>query len=412
MAPILQATATGTGASILLLDRQGVALTGPHRGRRLKAWVEIDAALRGASMTLLRDDGEPGWRYPVRWISPVAHSRLYHARPIQNGGAVTGVLLLTRPPMTLLDGIMEDGGKIMAGVATIFVLLLLLSAVLSRAIVRPIEGLSRATRHLASGRHAHPRPPALHVVEIQALYQDFGRMAAAIEARSRYLRDFAAAVSHEFKTPLAAITGAIELLQDHGDMRPDERARFLENMRADAERLSRLVRKLMELARADVLVGNRHARTDPTPLLSAIADALGTASFRVDVAQGGAAPAMAIDRDVLEAVLTTIVENARQAGAARMSIRLGHDGDAVMIDLADDGPGVPDGDRDRIFHPFFTSKRAMGGTGLGLAIARSLLEAYDGSLLLIPAAKGTHFRLICAAAGKNSGHSVFLQKGR
>ncbi|KAK0358605.1 hypothetical protein LTR94_034755, partial [Friedmanniomyces endolithicus] len=78
-------------------------------------------------------------------------------------------------------------------------------------------------------------------------------MAEAVDRRSRYLRDFAAAVSHEFKTPLAGIQGAVELLQDHGDdMEPDQRRRFLGNIDSDARRLSDLVTRLLDLARADM----------------------------------------------------------------------------------------------------------------------------------------------------------------
>ena len=78
-------------------------------------------------------------------------------------------------------------------------------------------------------------------------------MAEAIARRSRYLRDFAAAVSHEFKTPLAGIRGAVELLEDHHEeMTEAERARFLGNISADTARLSQLVTRLLDLARADM----------------------------------------------------------------------------------------------------------------------------------------------------------------
>jgi len=75
-------------------------------------------------------------------------------------------------------------------------------------------------------------------------------MAASMARRSRYLRDFAASLSHEFKTPLAGLRGGIELLQDHGEsMTGEERDRFLTNIAGDAERLSRLISRLIELAK-------------------------------------------------------------------------------------------------------------------------------------------------------------------
>src|SRR5690606_23900324 len=115
---------------------------------------------------------------------------------------------------------------------------------------------------------------SLQVVEIRQLFEDFDHMADSIEKRSRYLRDFASSLSHEFKTPLTAIAGAIELLQDHGgEIAAEDRERFLANMAADTDRLSQLVGRLMELARADVLVGDSASSADAAPVLTAVADA-------------------------------------------------------------------------------------------------------------------------------------------
>jgi len=275
-------------------------------------------------------------------------------------------------------------------------MLLMLSAVLSRAIVRPIEGLSRATRALASGARISAPQPTLQVIEIRALYEDFEQMADAIEKRSRYLRDFSSSLSHEFKTPLAGISGAIELLQDHGaQMSPAESERFLANMAADARRLSRLVGRLMELARADVLIGAADAAVRPGAVLMAVADALSAEDFAIAVDLPEHGTHAFIDGDALETVLTTLAENARQAGARRLDIALHPAPGVVHIDLVDDGPGIPEADHLRIFAPFFTSKRELGGTGLGLPIARSLLQAYGGELELIPSERGAHFRITC-----------------
>lgn len=399
MMPVFQETKVTTLASILMLDRQGILLNGPEAGGSLAALPEVHAALAGVPATVLRENAGYPARHALDWLSRAANIRLHHTRPIVVDGKVVGVLLLSRSPRALALGIYEDRGKIALGVAAIFAMLLMLSAVLSRAIVRPIEGLSRATRALASGRRVAARQPTLQVVEIRALFEDFEQMADAIEKRSRYLRDFAASVSHEFKTPLAGISGAIELLQDHGaQMSPLESERFLGNMAADARRLSRLVGRLMELARADVHVGEADAAAQPGPILAAVADALSGERFAIALDLPHAMPAVSINGDALEAVLTTLAENARQAGARSLAIALSADDEGVRINLIDDGPGIPEADRPRVFEPFFTSKREQGGTGLGLPIARSLLNAYGGELELLPSAAGAHFRISCPAA--------------
>ncbi|WP_395396901.1 HAMP domain-containing sensor histidine kinase [Novosphingobium sp. BL-8A] len=398
MMPAFQETKVTTLASILMLDRQGILLNGREAGGSLAALPEIHAALAGTPMTVLRANDGHAPQHALDWLSRAVDIRLHYARPIVIDGKVVGVLLVSRSPRALFLGVYEDRGKIALGVIAIFAMLLVLSAVLSRAIVRPIEGLSRATRELTSGRRVAARQPTLQVVEIRALYEDFEQMADAIEKRSRYLRDFASSVSHEFKTPLAGISGAIELLQDHGaDMASAERERFLGNMAADARRLARLVGRLMDLARADVLVGQPDAATQPHAIIRAVADALSDDHFTIDVRLPDTRPTASIDGNALEAALTTVVENARQAGAERLDIRLSADKDLLHVDLADDGPGITEADRSRIFAPFFTSKRQHGGTGLGLPIARSLLQAYNGELELLPSARGAHFRITCLA---------------
>jgi signal transduction histidine kinase len=398
MAPVFRETKLTTLSSMILLDRRGLVLNGAETGRSLAMLPEVQAALGGRATTVLRLNDQYRARYSLEWLSRAANVRLHHARPVRVEGAIVGVVLVSRSPRALFRGIYEDRGKIAFGIVAIFGLLTVVSAVLSRAIVRPIEGLSRATRDLASGRGSNRYRPSLQVVEIRQLFDDFDHMAESIEKRSRYLRDFASSVSHEFKTPLTAIAGAIELLQDHGsEISPADRDRFLANMAADAARLSVLVRRLMELARADVLVGDSNAQTDAASVLAAVADAFRNddLAIKVQVPDG---PPLALDAGALEAVVTTIAENSRQVGAAHLDIALSYQDGEAWIDLVDDGPGVPPADRDRISEPFFTSKRDTGGTGLGLTIARSLLHAYRGTLSLIPSATGAHFRITCLAA--------------
>ncbi|MBJ7412683.1 MAG: sensor histidine kinase, partial [Phenylobacterium sp.] len=92
-------------------------------------------------------------------------------------------------------------------------------------------------------------------------------------------------------------------------------------------------------------------------------------------------------------VLTILLQNARQAGAGAAKVSAGVAGDEVVLTVSDDGPGVPEADRERLFEPFFTSRRAEGGTGLGLPIARSLLAASHGRIELVEGGQGATFRV-------------------
>jgi two-component system, OmpR family, sensor histidine kinase ChvG len=397
--PLIEQTQRTTLASIILVDRNGIILNGAWKGQSHASLPEVQRALKGRTSMLLRRN--LGYRPAsvFSFLSRAAALRIHHVRPIMVNGKVTGAIILSRTSRDLFKGLYQDWGKIVVGILVIFAILIFLSLLLHRAIAKPIEVLSLATRDVAA-RHGHvPDPPVTAAIEIQALYEDFSIMAEVIGQRSRYLRDFAAALSHEFKTPLAGIRGAIELLEDHhGQMSEDERNQFLGNISKDAGRLSALVGRLMDLARADMARPDQNVSVALEPLLAKVADAMRGSNFAVELALRSPLPPAAMDRAALESVLITLIENARQAGATSIRIEaLAKLRDVQMV-VADNGPGIAPADQARLFEPFFTTRRADGGTGLGLAIARALVEAHRGRLELVPGDTGASFRLLVPKA--------------
>jgi len=400
LAPILRATSRATLASIVLTDAGGRVLIGQDAGRSYATLPEVRAAMAGAPATVLRHNGSYQPHYHFEWLSRASDLRIHHARPILVDGKVVGVLLLSRSSRALFRGLYEDGGKILLGIGVIGVVLIVLSGLVSRGITRPIEALSRASRQVAAGHGQLPQTPPTAAIEIRALYEDFRVMAQAIERRSHYLRDVAAAVSHEFKTPLAGIRGAAELMQDHqGGMSDAERSRFLANITADTARLSQLVTRLLDLARADMTRPAADVAVDLAAAALRVADAQREPGFAIAVDLPPELPRVAVPAAALEAVLTTLIENSRQAGADRVVLAAHLAPGTVILDATDNGPGVPAADRLRIFDPFFTSRRDVGGTGLGLSIARSLLTASRAGIELIDSETGAKFRLTLPSAG-------------
>jgi signal transduction histidine kinase len=305
--------------------------------------------------------------------------------------------MLSRSPRGLFLGIYQDRGKIALGVGLIFLTLLLLAGLLSRGISMPIEALSEATQNVARGAVAVPEPPPTAAIEIRNLYVNFAAMADRIERRSRYLKDFAAAVSHELKTPIAGIKGALELLSEHPEMSDEERRRFLGNAGADADRLSHLLRRLLDLARADMTVAPEDSASSLADAALRVADAHRTEGFIVETRLEGL-PDVAAPAELVEAVLETLVENSRQAGAHRAAIAGRAEAGRIRLSVTDDGPGIAEADRERIFEPFHTGRRGEGGSGLGLSIARSLLAACGGTISALPSESGAQFDLSLPAA--------------
>ncbi|HEY0411766.1 MAG TPA: HAMP domain-containing sensor histidine kinase [Allosphingosinicella sp.] len=399
--PVVVDTGRATLAAIRLLDARGTVVLGrDDLGGSYAALPEVASALAGRPRTVLRARSDYQPRYALEFLSRASGIRVHYARPIVANGQVVGVLMLSRSPRGLFLGIYQDRGKIALGVALIFLTLLGLAALLSRGISRPIEALSEATEKVARGKVAVPEPPPTAAIEIRTLYLNFAAMAERIERRSRYLRDFAAAVSHELKTPIAGIKGALELLAEHPEMKDRERRRFLANAGADADRLSHLLRRLLELARADMAVAPEDAATEIGPPVLAVADAHRSGTFAVET-QIPTLPRVAAPAEMIEAVVETLVENSRQAGARLVHIAASGGSEGVTLVLADDGPGIPDADRERIFEAFHTSRRGEGGSGLGLSIARSLLAACGGTIVCRAAARGAAFEVWLPSAGRD-----------
>jgi signal transduction histidine kinase len=394
MQPILDLTKQTTLASIQILDAHGNVVSGTDIVASYAALPEVAAALRGRPDTVLRRNGSYQQVYRFEWLTRAAAIRVHHVRPIIVNGNVVGAVLLSRSARSLFRGIYQDIGKIALATGLILATLIVLAGLVARGIARPIEILSDASRNLTMGQGVPPPVPATAAIEIQELYRDFATMAQAIERRSRYLRDFAYAVSHEFKTPLAAITGTVELLQDHmATMSEPERKQFLANIGSDATRLTQLLTGVLDLARADMTAPNRAEGVDlRTPLLR-LADAYRGCGLAVCLTMPDHLALVRLPIQAIETCLSNLLENSRRAGAANVDIRVSQIAGVLWIDIQDDGPGIAEGDRLRIFEPFFTTRRETGGTGLGLPIVKSLLSAHGSEIELLPGEGGAHFRL-------------------
>ena len=126
-------------------------------------------------------------------------------------------------------------------------------------------------------------------------------------------------------------------------------------------------------------------------MLNRLTDANHGEGFAVIFQNAKRVPPVAIPEASLDAIVSALIENSRQAGASRIGFTIERTGDVIRLIAADDGPGIPKPDRERIFEPFFTTRRATGGSGLGLPIIKSLVEATGGTLCLDDTERGARF---------------------
>jgi two-component system sensor histidine kinase PilS (NtrC family) len=226
--------------------------------------------------------------------------------------------------------------------------------------------------------------------------EDLGRaQSEAQQMKLAAMGRLTASIAHEVRNPLSAINHAAQLLEEDGTVAP-EGQRLLAMIRNNAKRIDHIVGEVLQLTRRD-----RQA-PDAIPLAAAIqplieeiahAERIPAGSIRTEIP---AELSIMFDRGQLGQIVWNLVRNAWQHCAqAESSIRIvaraGYMGDAVLLELCDDGPGVPAELRTQIFEPFFTSR--PGGTGLGLYVARELADANGATLDLLPKGPGAHFRL-------------------
>jgi signal transduction histidine kinase len=276
-----------------------------------------------------------------------------------------------------------------------FVLLVvtgLLVLFISSRLSRPIRELIAQTQKVTRGEQQ--TVSVLHqpgTYELAQLSGSFAEMSEALKERSTYIDRFASHVSHEFKTPLTSMQGALELLQEHAeDMPQEQRQRFINNLYDDTERLKRLVNRLLEQARADSLQAtNEHSDADS--IIMQLANAYEKRGLKINYEQSDLH--LNIAPIAFETVLTNLFENSLQHQADTVEMRVESISSECLFTLHDNGSGISAANQDNVFTPFFTTQRDEGGTGLGLGIVQALLQTWKGSIKHIPSTQGACFEL-------------------
>ena len=226
--------------------------------------------------------------------------------------------------------------------------------------------------------------------------EDLGRaQSEAQQMKLAAMGRLTASIAHEVRNPLSAINQAAQLLEEDGAVAP-EGARLLNMIRSNARRIDRIVGEVLQLNRRD------RQQPENVPLADFMRSLVEEIMQAENMAPAAVAMSISDDLDIvfdrghLNQIVWNLVRNAwqhcqKKEGSIRIVARAGYMGDAVICELADDGPGIPAELRGQIFEPFFTTR--PGGTGLGLYIARELADANGSTLELLPRTPGAQFRI-------------------
>lgn len=291
---------------------------------------------------------------------------------------------------------------------------LLAVQVLARGMTSPLRDMTAAARAMASGDYSQ-RVRATSRDEVGQLAEAFNTMAADLEQVDLLRREMVANVSHELRTPVTALRAQLENMVD-GVSEPDPET--LQAALSQTERLGRLVSYLLDLSRieagavgldiADVVLEDflREAAVATEPLAA-------TKQLRVVTAVRPAGLTVPADAERLHQVVANLLHNAVRhsptGGEIRVEARRA--GNQVVIDVVDEGPGIPRSDRNQVFERFSrgnaparTGQESTGGTGLGLAIVRWAVQLHGGTVHVADSAKGCVMRVSLPTGRPRSEH--------
>jgi signal transduction histidine kinase len=348
-------------------------------------------------------------------ITPPALGEPPPAKP-----AKTSPTIQTRGSLLVLDQALPDGTKVsfsashasidhavtnllLVELLVAAAALLLASALVlqgTRTALRPLSAVIETATRIAHGDSKLRLEPSRTDTELGRLAQAFDQMVDALEkaieearASDAATRRFLADASHELRTPIAALQASVETLLREQPERP-ERDRLEAAVARESERLGRLVDDLLGLARLE-------ARLAPTPVDLAtivrplIEDAHSRAPDADITFHADTGVTVSGDPDALERVLRNLIDNALVAigPGGRIDVQLRRRNGYAEALVADDGPGVPQHERQRIFERFVRLDPGKPGHGLGLAIARRIAQQHDGDLTCDATPSGASFTL-------------------
>jgi two-component system, OmpR family, sensor histidine kinase KdpD len=359
----------GTTAALYAFSRQ-LAGIGARDDLLQAITRQVSSMLDVSTLVLLPashgDAVEPVYSYPPGYRSnstDVAFAR----RCREYGGAGDAEPETAPPSLRLFLQLRTDAGVVgVIGVA--------------RATDRPV--LTPEERRLLDAL-ADQAAVAIERVSLAAVLSDAKMLAETERLRAALLTS----ISHDLRTPLASILGSVSSLRSYPD-RYDaaQREELLATLQGEAERLNRFVANLLDMTRLES--GAIELRLDLFDLAEIVGAALHRASdvlahHCVDVDVAPDLPMVRVDAVLFEQVLFNLLDNAAKyaPGASRIGLLARREGEAVVIEICDEGPGIPIADRERVFDKFYrvqAQDRRRAGTGLGLAICRGFVEAHGG----------------------------------
>jgi len=369
----------GVDLSVYITDAKGIVLFDSDNretiGEDFSLWRDVKLTLEGEYGARVRRDPN----------NPDAPAALFVAAPIRVAGKIAGVLTVIKPTTNIAAFVSAAMPRIFRIGAISLASAIILGLGVSMWVTRQVGRLTRYANNVREGRRVPF--PKLARTELKTMGIAFDKMREALDGRA-YVEQYVEALTHEIKSPISAIRGAAEIMED-SSITTEQRIRFLSNIQSETHRIQGLVDRMLKLTE---LEGRRELGSRVPVALAAI----------VRTIRDGAAPALAkkglrVDSDVAETItvagdpllldlaVSNLVQNAIDFSPrnGRIAVTCKRDGARIELCIDDEGPGIPEFARSRVFEKFFSLERPETGkksTGLGLNFAKEVAALHGGSV--------------------------------
>lgn len=368
---------------------------GSTPGADYSRWIDVARTLAGGYGA--RTSEEPVMATPGTAGAASAVSVAYVAAPILVDGKLVGVVSLGKPKTNIQRFVDNARRKLIAAVLAASGVAIVLALLLYLWVSRPLQALVEYANDVGEGRGVNL--PELGDNEIGRVGEAIEAMRKALEDKA-YVETYVQSLTHEVKSPLTAIRATAELLA--GEVPAERRAAFVKTIEREVDRLSEISDRLLELAALERTERLRHA--EPVALHALAAEVVD--STRASAGARGVTVAETYSgRDevrgdplLLQQAIDNLLRNALDFSAPGETIALGASADnlGVTISVQDEGPGIPEYARERIFDRFYSLPRPGSGrksTGLGLNFVREVAQLHGGSITIENPERGTLARL-------------------
>ena len=362
---------------VYMTDLDGIVIfdsnNGQDVGQDYSDWRDVHLTLQGeygARTSPVEDDEEK--------------RMIYIASPIIRKNDLIGVLSVGKPTDSSSQFALAAQKKLIIGGTVVCITLIGIGLLLGVWVTRPIQRLTDYARAVRDGKRV--KRPALGSSEMEELGLAFEQMKDALDGKS-YVENYVQTLTHEIKSPVSAIRGAAELLNE--DIPIKQRQAFVQNIHLEADRIRQIVDNLLLLSSLE----SQKYITAPDPIavqeiLAEIKTALAQQLLakNIDlVIQGDTDCQIQGESNLIRLALMNVVQNAIDFSPSGTTIELlvSHNSLGVKFIVRDHGSGIPDYARERIFERFYSLKRPESGrksSGLGLSLVREIVTLHQGTI--------------------------------